>query len=67
MPKAKMVQVPYLPGRWIDFSDLKNICIREADGTFVGGPLYITEEDAEKLTRKVKDMVNDMLAKRDAR
>ena len=67
MPKAKMVEVPYLPGRWIDFSDMENICIREADGTFVAGDLHIAEEDVEKLKRKVKDMVKDMLAKRDAR
>jgi hypothetical protein len=67
MPKTKMVKVPYLPGRWIDFSDLKNICIREADGTFVAGDLHIAEEDVEKLVRKVKDMVKDTVAKRDDR
>jgi hypothetical protein len=67
MPKEKMVEIPYLPGRWIDFSDLENICIREADGTFVAGDLHISEKDVEHLKRKVRNMVKDMTAKRDDR
>jgi hypothetical protein len=67
MPKAKMVKIPFLPGRWIDFSDPEHVCVREADGTFVAGDMYISEEDVEKLKRKVKDMVKDMTAKRDDR
>jgi hypothetical protein len=59
MPKAaKMEMIPFLPGRWIDFSDPDNICVREADGTFVGGPLYITEEDAAKLKRILSEFAD---------
>ena len=65
LKEVKMEKVPFLPGRWIDFSDPKHICVREADGTFVAGPLYVTEEDAEYLKRKVSEMVKDMTKGKD--
>jgi hypothetical protein len=57
MSEAKMEPVPFLPGRWLDFSDLNNICIREADGTIVATDLHVTKKDAEKLKRKYRAMM----------
>jgi hypothetical protein len=65
MPKAKMERIPFLPGRWIDFSDREHICIREADGTLVASDLYIEQKDFDKIVRKYKGMVREMTAKRD--
>ena len=56
-PVPGMEEVPYLPGRWMDFSNPGKIAIREADGTLVADNVYITEEDAEKLKQKVLEML----------
>ena len=55
--KSKMQEIPYRPGRWMDFSNPGKIAIREADGTLVADNVYITQEDAEKLKQKVLEMI----------
>jgi hypothetical protein len=58
-------EIPWKPGRWIDFSDLKNIVIRDENYNVVATDLHITEEDFEKLKQKLTEMTKTDMKRTD--